>query len=244
MDPEKLKQIGLNEKESKVYLSLLESEDCLVSEIAEKTKINRTLLYSILSDLSNKGIVTYILKNNTRYYRAAEPEKMLSMLKEKEKFFESILPELISLKKPKTKKPLVEILEGREGIKTILNDLLRIKQEWFAFNIPGKGPEIIGPTVEAFEKERQKQKIILNVLCVKTTEGIKRGKEFSQMKFTNVRFMPESYESPASNWIYGDRVVVIFWYKEFPFAIRIIDKNLAESYKNYFKALWKVAKED
>lgn len=238
MDIEKLKQIGLNDKESRVYLALLELEDALVSEISDRTGINRSLLYSVLSDLAGKGLVTYIIKNNTRHYRAAEPEKMLSMLKDKEKALQSILPELVALHKPRAKKPIVEILEGKEGIKTIMNDVLRLRKEWFAFGVPGKGPEILGPGVHAFEKERQKTGISLSVLCVKTKDGLNRGKEFSQMKHTEVRYMPEIYESPASNWIYGDRIAVIFWYKEFPFAIRIIDKNLAESYKNHFKAMW------
>ena len=242
MDLEKLKQIGLNDKESKVYLALLELGNSLVSEIAEKTKINRSLLYTILDNLIDKGIVTYMLKNNVRHYRAAEPSKILSMLREKEKIFQSILPDLLALHKPKIKKPVVEILEGKEGIKTILNDLLKRKKEWYAFNIPGKGPAILGPGVHAFEKDRQKAKIVLNVICVRTKQGLKRGKEFSRMKQTHVKYMPKTYESPASNWIYGDRIVIIFWYKEFPFAIRIIDKNLAESYKNHFKALWAAAK--
>lgn len=239
MNVEKLKQIGLNEKESKVYLVLLELGDALVSEIAGKTKINRSLLYTILSELAEKGIVTYILKNNVRYYRAAEPDKLLAMLKEKEKIFESILPELTALHKPKKKKPIVEILEGKEGLKTILSDVLRQKKEWFAFNVPGKGPEVLGPGVHAFEKQRQNVKIPLNVIVVRTKQGLKRGEEFSKMKHTCVRYMQEVYASPASNWIYGDRVVVIYW--DSPFAIRIIDQELANSYKNYFKALWKVS---
>lgn len=242
MDAEKLKQIGLSDKEAKVYLALLEMGDSLVSEVSEKTKVNRSLLYTILDNLANKGIVAYIIKNNVRYYRAAEPSKIHAMLKEREKIFESILPELMALRMPKKKKPVVEILEGKEGIKTILNDVLKQKSDWYAFNVPGKGPEIMGPMVHPFEKERQKEKINLKAILVRTKQGLKRGKDFSQMKFTNVRYMPETYESPASNWIYADRIVIIFWYKEFPFAIRIIDKNLAESYKNHFKALWAAAK--
>ncbi|MFH1588994.1 MAG: helix-turn-helix domain-containing protein [archaeon] len=238
MDVEKLKQAGLSDKESRVYLALLQMEGAVVSDVAEKSGINRSLLYSVLVGLAKKGIVSYMLKNNIRHYRAAEPTKILAMLREKEKAFKSILPDLLSLHMPTKKKPIVEILEGKEGIKTILNDVLRQKKEWFAFNIPGMGPEILGPSVHAFEKDRQKEKIKLNVICVKTKQGLMRGKEFSVMKHTSVRYMPESYESPASNWIYGDRIIIIFWYKEFPFAIRIIDNNLAESYKNHFKALW------
>ena len=58
------------------------------------------------------------------------------------------------------------------------------------------------------------------------------------MTHTQIKYAPKPYESPASNWVYGDRIVIIFWYKEFPFVVRIIDKNLAESYKNHFKTLW------
>lgn len=244
MIAEQLKSIGLNEKESQVYLALLELEDALVSEIADKTRINRSLLYSVLAELAGKGIVTYILKNNTRYYRAAEPEKLLALLKEKEHNFRTLLPELLLLHQPKTKKPTVEVLEGKEGIKTILNDLLRIKKEWLAFNVPGKGPEILGPNIHAFENERQKSGINLKVICVKTKAGLKRGREFSKMRFTDVRYMPESYESPASNWVYGDRIVIIFWYPDFPFAVRIIDRKLADSYKNHFKLIWESARKN
>lgn len=242
MYEEKLKQIGLNEKESKVYLTLLELEDSLVSEISKKTNINRSLLYSILESLSKKGMATYIIKNNIRYYKAAEPQKIFSMLKEKEKVFESILPNLIDLYKPKKRKPIVEILEGIEGIKTILNDVLRQKQEWNAYNVPGKGPEIIGYKADAFEKERQKLKIPLKVLVVETKAGLQRAKTFKKMKYTKVKYLGKNYESPASNYVYGDRLVIIFWYKEFPFAIRIIDQNLTNSYKKYFSEMWKIAK--
>jgi sugar-specific transcriptional regulator TrmB len=241
MNIDSLKQIGLNENESKVYLALLQSEESSASEIAKKTGINRSLVYSILESLAEKGIASYVLKNNKRFYRAAEPQKILSMLKEKEKIFSSILPELIAMQKPKGKKPVIEILEGKEGIKTIFNDILRLKQEWDAFGSSGAGKELLGPYVDAFEKERQKAKIILNVICTRTEDGLKRGKEFEGMKLTNVRYAVETYDSPASNYIYGDRIVIIFWYKEFPFALRIIDKNLAESYKNYFNALWKAS---
>ena len=243
MDIDRLKEIGLNDKESRVYLALLELEDALVSEISAKAKINRSLLYSILDSLAKKGIVTYILKNNVRYYRAAEPHKMLAMLKEKEKILNSIMPELVALHKPRKKMPIVEVLEGREGLKTIFNDVLRLKKEWFAFNVPGKGPSTLGTTVHAFENERQRKGIRLNVIVMKTKQGIKRGKQFAAMRNTKARCMPETFESPASNWIYGDRSVIIFWYKESPFAIRIIDKDLAESYKNHFRALWTVSKE-
>lgn len=242
MNLDKLYGVGLNENESKLYVSLLKLTESSVTQLSKESGINRSLLYFILHDLEQRGFVSHILKNNVRFYRAVNPNKVLDLLHEKEKGFKSILPELLELNKFSKKKPQVEILEGKEGIKTILNEILRLKKDWFAFNIPGKGPEVLGDWVYAYERERQRVGIKLNVILVGTEQGVIRGKEFSKMKFTKVKYLGKNYESPASSYIYGDRLVIIFWYKEFPFAIRIVDKSLADSYKKYFDEMWKIAK--
>jgi len=238
-----LRDVGLNEKESKIYVKLLQLNESSVTRLAKETGINRSLLYFILNDLEKKGFVSYILKNNVKIYRAVEPEKILGLLKAKEDSFQKILPELVSMRKTSFTKPQIEILEGKEGIKTILNEILRLKKEWFAFNIPGKGPKILGDSVHNFETQRQKLKIPLKVLITETEQGLKRGKDFKQMSYTKVKILGKNYDSPASNYIYGDRLVIIFWYETFPFAIRTIDQNLSNSYKKYFDEMWKIAKE-
>lgn len=244
MDTEQLKKIGLDELESRVYLSLLQLQDALVSDIAEKTKLNRSSLYSILTKLCEKGIVTYILRNNTRYYRAAEPQKLLAMIREKEDTLRKIMPELIALHKPMSKKPIIEILEGKEGIKTLLNDILHERKTWQAYSAGGHGRRVLGPLVDLFEKERENKKIVMLALMIKQKEAYKRAEEFRQMKYSQVRFMPRPYESLSSTWIYSDRICIIFWYEEYPFAMRIIDKKLSESYKEHFNMLWEIAERE
>jgi len=242
MEFNKLKDVGLNEKEIKIYVKLLDLNEATVSKIAKETNINRSLLYFILFGLEKKGFVSYFIKNNIKYYRPVEPEKILNLIEEKKKSFELILPELIDRVKLNKTRPVIEILEGKEGIKTILNEILRLKQDWFAFNVPGMGPKILGDWVHSYEKERQKLGIKLKVLMVESEQGLERGREFSKMKNTRVKYLGKNYESPSSNYIYSDRLVIIFWYPEFPFAIRIIDSNLVKSYKKYFNEMWKIAR--
>lgn len=241
MEFKELENVGLNPKQANTYLALLQLKETTVTTLAKKTSINRSLLYFILEDLEKKGFVSHIVKNNVKYYKPVEPYKILDLLEEKKSSFKNILPELVNIAKKTTKKPEIEILEGKEGIKTIFNEVLRLRQEWFAFNVPGKGPEIMGYLADSFESQRQKDEIPLKVICNDTPPSRIGGKRFSKMSFTHVKYLGQ-YESPASNWIYADRVVVIFWSKEFPFAVRIIDKNFAESYKDYFNLLWKLAK--
>ena len=238
MDLKELQNFGLSKQEATIYIALLQSQEALVSEISQKTGYNRSSLYTVLDQMTKKSFITYIIKNNTRYYRATEPSRILAILKEKERSFLNILPELNKLHKPKDKKPIIEILEGREGIKTLMNDILKQKKTWYAYTSPGRGNKLIGPYTEFFEKERQKLKITLNVIILKTALGYRRAEEFKKMKYTNVRYMPEIFDSPSTTWIYSNRVAICFWYEEYPFAIRIIDKKAAETQKHHFDMLW------
>ena len=70
MDKQQLINIGLSNNEVDIYLSLLESGQSLVGEITKKTKINRTHIYDRLQKLINKGLVSYIIKNNRKYFYA------------------------------------------------------------------------------------------------------------------------------------------------------------------------------
>ncbi|MFA5020429.1 MAG: helix-turn-helix domain-containing protein [Candidatus Pacearchaeota archaeon] len=236
-----LKEIGLLEEEIKVYMTLLKIDSSLASNVAKKSDLERSLTYKILGNLIKKGFVSYVIKNNVKYFSPVSPNKIIDILKDKQEKLEEIIPELNSLFEPKEEKPIVEIFEGIEGIKTILKDILKIKQEWFAFG-SGKGPETLSYYVEHWEKERVKNKILMKAILDSSEQGLKRGKNLSKLNFTEVKYSDEKNSSPSSIWIYGNRVAVITWTKEYPFAIRTISKEVSTSYKNYFNALWKAAK--
>ena len=85
-------------------------------------------------------------------------------------------------------------------------------------------------------KKKQKLKIILD-RSVKRTLGKDREKE----KYTEVRYMPEGYISPAAIDVFQDYVYIFLW-EEKPFVFMIKDKEIAERFRNYFKLLWCMAK--
>src|SRR3972149_2204712 len=79
-----LREMGLGENESRVYLALLKYGPSLAGTISRKTGIHRRNVYDITERMIKKGIIGYILKNNRRFFEAVNPEKFLSILKEKE----------------------------------------------------------------------------------------------------------------------------------------------------------------
>ena len=64
-----------------------------------------------------------------------------------------------------------------------------------------------------------------------------RIKFLNEMKLTEARYLPESYDSQVSTTICGDMVMLTVWVKPV-MVIQIKNKSVAEAYKGYFKLLW------
>ena len=81
---EELKQAGLTENESKVYLALLDLGPSLAGQISRKAGLHRRTVYDTADMLAKKGLIGYILKNNRRLFQASNPNRILEIIKEKQ----------------------------------------------------------------------------------------------------------------------------------------------------------------
>ena len=129
-----LKQIGLSDKEAKVYLASLELGKASVQDIAKKAGVNRTTAYIMIESLMKRSLL-YTTKAGKRLnYIAENPEKILELIRLRKKEFEenehnitSILPELKSIYNLGPEKPRIRFFEGKEVAKSIFEDVLTIK---------------------------------------------------------------------------------------------------------------------
>ena len=119
-----LKDAGLTEGEIKVYLALLEIGSTTSGPIIKKSGISRSIIYTILEKLMNKGLVSYLTKEKTKYFQAAQPNKLLEYIEEKEEKIrqskgeiEKILPILIK-KQESAKQSEVQLYQGLKGVRT------------------------------------------------------------------------------------------------------------------------------
>ncbi|MCK4669574.1 MAG: hypothetical protein KAT43_00100 [Nanoarchaeota archaeon] len=239
MDKEILIKAGLVRNEAKVYLALLKLGSASVTEISQRSGVERTLIYGVLNKLMEKGLVSSIIKTNKKYFEPAEPQKILDLIKERESIIEQALPELKSMYKSIEKKQEVHNYKGKEGTKTILEKLLKENKEWLIFGTTGKTAEILSFYLPQFHRKRIERKIMFKAIY--SEDSIKRAEEIKKMKFTEVKILPKEYMTPTHINIVGNKVGIILW-SEQPLGILIENKEIAESFKNYFKLLWNVAK--
>ncbi len=131
MDKSILKKTGLNDKEIKVYLTLLEYGAISVRGLADLAKINRGTVYDILKKLQEQGLVSFYHEETKQKFVAEEPDKLLDLLKQKEqelkktkRSVEDLIPELSLLQDKGDKHPTSKLYEGYKGVKFILDDVL------------------------------------------------------------------------------------------------------------------------
>ena len=126
-----LQQLGLEQPEVKTYLALLDLGESTATKIAERAGLGRVHSYQILTKLIEKGLVSYVIKNNVKYFLAADPETLLKSLQEKEQNLQKILPELKARQKLTKQDTKVEIYRGTEGLNTIFKMVLHDKQDYY-----------------------------------------------------------------------------------------------------------------
>lgn len=111
-----LKQLGLTEKQAKVYLAMLEIGEAPMTAIAKKSGLKRPTVYLVIDELNILGLASEITKGKKKFYSAIHPKRLVEMMRFRSKQAESILPELVARQK-KSSKPTVRMLEGIGGVK-------------------------------------------------------------------------------------------------------------------------------
>lgn len=231
-----LEEIGIEKKEAKVYISLLKVHEATATRIAKETNLDRTLIYQLTNKLVEKGLVSYVTKNNIRYFIPSGPEKILYNIKDKERKIREILPELTRLTKIKGHETKAEVYRGKEGFRTILKDILATKKDFIVFGEEGRFKEVIPTDVDIFLKQLEvchiKEKVLLK-------EGVKIV--VHKPKNSEFRFLPKEYLTRTTTIVYGDKVVNCIWDEPY-YAIVITNKDIANSYRGYFEVLWGISK--
>ncbi len=244
-----LEEIGLTKNEIKVYLALLDLGLTTTGALIKKTGVHTSKVYDALGRLSEKGLVTYIIKANIRHFKAVNPDRILNFLEEKkkklnqqEKDVKGILPEL------KLKQELVgdeteaEIFKGWKGMETVyamLRDRLKKGDINYVFGaskgeIEERVRTFFTKHIDLLGKKGVKQKIIFNESARGNLPIYEKYLRLFQLKYLE-------NTTPAEINIWADKTMIIIL-KKSPTVILVNDKKVADSFRQYFEVMWKLAK--
>ena len=240
-----LEAIGLTKGEINVYLALLELGSSSTGKMTKKSGVSGSKVYEVLDRLIQKGLVSSVIKNNVQHFEASNPHKILTYLDEKQEQIEEerktvkdILPKLLA--KSQGKQPsAAKIFVGWEGLKTANEDILNSLsegEEWLSMGL-SEQPTSWEMYFNKKQVERAKKGIVHKHLLNKKYQELYENRK--QLNLTEFRFLPENVEMPMSTEIYKDKIAFFILLKEDPMAIIIESKTVYDSFKKYFKILWK-----
>lgn len=239
MDKKALEEnFGLTETEVAIYLTLLELGEATASEIALKNSLNRTFTYDRLDQLLKKGLVSYYIKDTKKYFKPADPQHLVSLLKEsqekillelqqKEKQVAHLVPILLKLQKPKENLPKVELYATKKGIKTILNLVLAEKKELYLYGSLSLFQQVMEHYYEIWNTQRAELGITTKILTANTLHPPN----------ASIDYLPQEQKEITTTFTFGNKVVIIVW-GQVPVGILMESKEVAQSNISFFNNLW------
>ncbi len=247
---ETLKKAGLTGGEARVYLAITELGETTVGNIVDKSKVTKSIIYQILEKLIEKGLISFIYKEKTKYFQAAPPDNLITFLENQKKSIEDtekeikeILPQLL-LKRAYSKKSNVTVYEGFKGIMTVYTkrfEVLKKGEEYLNFGLPAIQPEHHHAFWEKDHKERVKRKIKARLLYnQKVSDKILKNR--NSYWGCDARRMPFDIETPSWILLYKDTVVIAIPQGINPIAIEINNPEIARSFERYFEWYWEKSK--
>ena len=239
-----LQKIGLTEGESKVYLALIEIGSSTVGPIVKKSKVAYSNVYEILQRLIEKGVVSYIIKNKTKYFQAVEPTNLLDFLEKKEEEIsrqKSLLKKMLPVLEEKQSHKLqqdAEIFLGKRGLRSAYERLLANLE---------KGDEDLFFYIHEEQYAEESDLFyfsIQNILKKVQARGITnkfgvKSKFLKKAKYIKCKFV--DFPIPGNIEVCGDKMLLISWKKPV-IAILIHSQSISDNFKSYFNEVWKVAK--
>lgn len=232
---------GLNDKEAKAYLALLELEIAGVQEIAKVAGINRSSAYVTLESLKKRGLVSISDDKNVRQYVATSPEVILRLADEMatkqeniRKKIHAIVPDMKAIYKGTKKKPLVKVFEGREGLISAFEETLNNKEKVMRVV---SSPMNLGPIMASYMPQYMKTRFGLGIkmfgIHPDDSENRKLILRDPKNKDIYALIPAKDYKFPADLAIYQDKIGYMSK-EEGGLAIVIESKEIAEVMKSIF----------
>lgn len=235
-----LEDAGLSDKEANIYLHLIQVEQASIMDLAQKTKIKRPTVYTIINSLAKKGLVSEIEENKKVRYVAEPPERLKTYLERKElslselkgRFVEDVIPQIKSLQREAGERPVVKFFSGKEGVIAINEDVYDGSPDGSPIYIL-YSKDLLNEVFKDIESDKYKTRRKKENVKARVLYNWSNGETPSDNLADRIKIDEKKYPLSADISIYKDKVRISILGKKLS-AIYIESKDLAETLKSLF----------
>ncbi len=256
MNEELLSQIedlGLSEKEARVYLANLMIGPATVQKIADQADIKRVTTYVILESLSNLGLVSKSNQGKKTFFTAEDPVSLHRLLEKKEQqvaeqksAFDALLPDLEALRNMPGEMPVVKFYETVEGLKSAVKTFLAPEpgdEKVVRAFMNAKQIFEFFPQIDEHKSNPDRTRLGIKSMNIYThPDGPVLKPSDAEKNRESLWIPPENFPFNGEMAVFSNRILISSYTGTKPMAIRIDSKPLAEGMRAVFALAWETAK--
>ena len=242
-----LSSYGFNRNDIKVYEALLKLGRSKTGPIIKESLISSSRVYESLRILVSRGLVSYQVKNNIKYYQAESPDQLIEEagkhIKELKTFAESI--EVLPIPLPSRNE--ANVYEGRHGLrmaytqhvqnmepKEIVSIIAFVGEEY------GNSPELRAFFSDTVDRVMIDKKCRGRMITNKLIHTLIK-KERPDSSIYDIRYLSSRYMLPYTLNISKKEVMMSVW-SDVPVVFSIKNPVVVRAFQKNFDSLWKSTK--
>ena len=241
---DQLIDVGLTPGEAKVYLAMIHIGPSRVGKIVEMSGVSQSKIYNVLDRLILKGLASYNLQDNIKYFQSLEPSRLHEYIQRKEdevRRQKEALTQIISdLSKNvnAAKRSTSEIFMGERSLRsaymTLLSDSKRgdILRYFYPYS---NAHENASPFYSRFYKYQKSKGLVERGIVNSDFENSQHFKEIPK----DVKLRHVNFPLPGTIDIFADKLLIIDW--KTITGILITSSEIAGIFVDYFDSIWKIA---
>ncbi len=235
-----LKEFGLTENESVIYLALLKEGSANPSVLADKTGFSRSYVYDALERLQEKEVVSSFSQKGKKHYQANNPEWLEEISKQRLQNIQRILPQLQRLYGDRQEEIKVELHKGTYAYKVLLNDIIVTLKKGGEVLIFGIDDGFLVSSDSHYVTYLRQYYARLKTLGITERAVVKEDAVLFKETPTTYRFLQKQVIGNTAFEVYGDKVAIFLWGTPH-YLIFIHNKEVADSYRHQFDILWQAS---
>lgn len=235
----KLISFGFSQKESEVYLTLLQIGSSSVLEISRSCSVKRATIYAILESLEKKWLVELDLTQDKHRYRAEHPNYIEQMIENQKKELSSLLPELESIYSWEASSNAIKFYRGKQAMYKAYADLLNYlkpSDDYLVFWDLQSWYETDPDFFQSWPEKRKKQNRWGRSIF--TDSPMAQEYQKKQWEYeTQVKVLKSQKDFHAIKLVTSHHIFLHKTWKPY-LVIMIEDPNMVKLYKEMFEVLW------
>ncbi len=241
---ETLDALGLDHKQTDIYLALLKLGPASIRDIAVEAGVNRGSTFELLKVLKSKGVISQIPRGKRKVYCPEPPEQLIKLAEQKLGELEQakasltrdIMPDLQSLVRDSTE-TRVRHYEGDEGIEFVLRDILQTMDSnpdpvYRVYSSKRIRKYLYRPFPN-FTRQRVQRNISVRVIAI--------GSGGDDAPLSERKWLPSDNPNPSASYVavYGTKCAMISLTKgDYPMAVVLESEGITQALNISFDALW------